>query len=186
MRLDYLEPVRVINEALLRAYGPHPEMPSKALYRLSYAADCIEQRKGDFKVYVDGTNCLLREEKNVVREVHKYNYLYDLDCFVVEKLLPNPHQDVFGENYSYECFYAFKPGMLPPLKAVLFLINSQVLITGLAPKTEKEAIERDRVKLAEEKIKTRELLDEQYDYTEISMRLKHGAAVTDFHPKAGK
>jgi hypothetical protein len=62
-------------------------------------------------------------------------------------------------------------------------MNMLLIVGGTAPKTQKEAENRDKEKLALEKVKTRAYLDEKLDYTDISLRLKHGAAVTDFNSK---
>lgn len=181
MRLDAENYCAEITKGLTTGWGMHPEA-NKPLFRLAYVGNLTERRKGDFKVYLEGTDVLVREEKNVVRDVKKYAYLDD-DRFIVEKLVPNPHSDVFGENFTYESVYCFALGVRPPLRACVFLINALLVMGGNAPKTEKEAVDRDKEKMKVEKIRTREILDTHFDYTDISLRLKHGSAVTDFNSK---
>jgi hypothetical protein len=174
MNISQLEEVRSINEKLETLYGRHTvkNLPD---FRLSYCADQYERRSGTFKVY--SGDIFLREETGI-REVKKYAYIDD-DIWLVERLVPNTHQDVMDGDYVYECFYAFKKiGHVPPLRAVIFLMNSLLVVGGLQPKTEAEAINRDNERKAHETKKIREILDTELDYTELSMRMKHGAAVS--------
>jgi hypothetical protein len=179
MRIDYLPKLNEINKALEKLYGVHP-IKKQANFRMSYAGDQYEKRNGTFNVYIG--DIFLREELGI-REVKKYPYIDD-DTFIMERLIGNCHQDVMEGDYIYECFYSFKQvDHIPPLKAAIFVMNMLLIVGGTAPKTQKEAENRDKEKLALEKVKTRAYLDEKLDYTDISLRLKHGAAVTDFNSK---
>lgn len=182
MEISKLEQVRLINEKLERLFGKHAikNLPN---FRLSYAGEQFEKRQGTFSVYCG--DIFLREESGI-REVKKYAYLDD-DTWLMERLVPNLHQDVMEGDYTYECFYAFKKiDHVPPLRAVIFVMNMLLVVGGTQPKTEKEAVARDEERKQRESKKIREMLDTEMDYTEISMRLKHGAAVTDFNEKVGK
>jgi len=104
----------------------------------------------------------------------------------MERLVPNLHTDVMEGDYIYECFLRFnKVDHVPPLRACIFAIQSLFVINGTKrqPQTEKEAIEQDEERKKQETKVIREMLDTELDYTELSMRLKHGAAVTDFNNK---
>lgn len=179
MDINNLEQVRSINETLGRLYGRHTakNLPN---FRLVYCGEMFEKRSGTFRVY--SGDIFLREEVGI-REVKKYEYIDD-DIWLVERLVPNTHTDVMEGDYVYECFYSFKKiDHVPPIRALIFLINSLMVVGGHQPKNEKEAIARDDERKKQETIKIREMLDTELDYTEVSMRLKHGSAVTDFNSK---
>lgn len=181
MEISNLQQVVSINNQLGILWGRHPvkNLPN---FRLAYAGEQYEKRRGTFNVYIDETDTFLRTETGI-KEVKKYAYIDD-DTWILERLIPNTMQDVAEGDYIYECFVSFKKvDHVPPLKACVFAINSLMVIGGTAPKTEKEALERENERMAKEKIKMREILDTKYDYTEVSMRLKHGAGVAGFHPK---
>lgn len=179
MDISNLEQVRIINETLGRLYGIHTikNLPN---FRLAYCADRYEKRQGTFSVY--SGDIFLREETGI-KEVKKYPYIDD-DIWLAERLVANMNQDVMEGDYVYECFYSFKKiDHVPPIKAMIFLINSLLVVGGHQPKTEKEAVYRDEERKKKETKRIREVLDTELDYTEISMRLKHGSAVTDFNSK---
>lgn len=181
MNISNLQQVVEINKQLENLYGIHTikNLPN---FRLAYAGEQYEKRSGEFSVY--SGDIYLRTETGI-HEVKKYPQIED-DIWIVERLVPNQHQDVMEGDYIYECLYAFKKiDHIPPIRAIEFLIRSLFVINGtqLQPKTEKEAIEKDNEKKKKETKKIREMLDTEFDYTDISMRLKHGAAVTDFNSK---
>lgn len=183
MNIQSLEQVRIINEKLENLYGRNTvvNLPN---FRLSYCGDLYEKRSGTFSVY--SGDIFLREETGI-REVKKYAYIDD-DIWLIERLIPNPHQDVMAGSHSYECVYSFpKIDHVPPLRAIIFFMNAFFVIGGTEnlrqPKTEKEALDRDNKRKDAEVKKARELLDTEFDYTEISMRLKHGSAVAGFESK---
>lgn len=176
MNIQSLEQVRVINETMERLYGKHT-IKDAPNFRLVYCGDQFEKRKGEFSVY--SGDIYLRTESGI-REVKKYAYIDD-DIWIIERLIPNHHQDVMEGSFVYEPVYAFPPlDHVPPLKAIIFFMNMFFIVGGTAqqPKTEEEALDRHNKRKAEEVIKARELLDTEYDYTEISMRLKHGSAIS--------
>jgi hypothetical protein len=179
MDISNLEQVVSINKTLERLYNRHPVKPLPN-FRLVFAGEQFEKRKGTFSVY--SGDIFLREETGI-REVKKYRYLDD-DIWVIERLVANTHTDVMEGDYVYEPVYAFpKIDHVPPVRAIIFFMNMMFLVGGTQPKNEKEAIAQDNVKKSQETKKVREILDTKFDYTETSMRLKHGAAVTDFNQK---
>lgn len=179
MEISKLEEVRLINEKLEKLYGKHT-VKNQANFRLAYCGEQFETRKGTFSVY--SGDVFLREESGI-REVKKYAYLDD-DTWIIERLIPNLHTDVMDGDFVYEPVYAFpKIDHVPPFRAINFFMNMFLVVGGTTKKTEKDAIAKDEERKIAETKKIRELLDTEMDYTEMSMRLKHGAAVTDFHSK---
>lgn len=179
MDIGKLEEVRLINEKLEKLYGKHT-IKNQANFRLVYCGEQFERRQGTFSVY--SGDVFLREETGI-REVKKYEYIDD-DIWIIERLVANLHTDVMDGDYVYEPVYAFpKIDHVPPLRAIIFFMNSFFIVGGTTKKTEKDAIAADEERKRLETIKIREMLDTEMDYTEVSMRLKHGSAVTDFHSK---
>lgn len=144
--------ILLVNEKLERVYGRHVDVP-QALYRIVWANDQIEKRKSD----VTEAGIVL-PYGSVIREVPKYWYLQDQ--YVLEKLVPNIHQDVEG-SYIYDPLFPFD--FVPTFEACAHVIKSwQTTAKRLKsewPQNQYQADQAEQRHLNKEKARTKNLFD---------------------------
>lgn len=169
MDFNKVEEVSIINSHLERIHHRHPvkNLPN---FRLVWANDQLETRNGTFTITTDA-GIFLREESGI-KQVKKYPFYEDL--WVIERLIPNPHQDVIGEDYVYEPIYTFK--IFPIWRAVEFLLRAlfNPEFRKQTPKTQKEADYQDNEKKKKESAYIRNLIDT----TSAEIALHSGEAVS--------
>jgi len=162
----------VINDRLRENFGLHGDF-ALPRFRVVHSDDQLEKRYGTFSAYAG--DIFLREETGI-REIPKYPWLDNQ--WVLERLFPNIHQDVYEGNCTYEPLWAYPTGL--PLNwdmieaGVKKALDILPVDTVEIPKTEKEATYR----VEEEKEKERKSILNQLDNTSVQSALHDGAAVT--------
>lgn len=163
------------NQKLLELYGRHVES-NTARFRVVHSGDQLEKRFGTFDVYNGST--YLRTEENVIREMPKYGHLDNQ--WVIERLEPNVHQDVYDGDFIYECLWALPTGL--PLnweavdvvvKASLDMLSIDKAESGI-PRTQKQAEEIHKEELAKES----ELILDKFSDESLTSALHFGSAVS--------
>jgi hypothetical protein len=168
---------KVMNDRLLEMYGRHLST-DKANFRVTWSEDQFEKRFGTFNVYYG--DVFVREEVGI-RSVPKYEYLDHQ--WVVERLHPNYYKDVMEGEYIYEPLWAFPKNLPLKWEAIDYCVKMALKLLPIdyekrTPQTEKEAINQDNQRKAEEVKEARRELDNISDPSELELRLKDGDAVS--------
>ena len=161
-----------INERLKQLYGKFVDTENPR-YRVVFSDDEIEKRHGTFNVTTEG-GVFLREETGI-REVPKYEWLQGQ--WVLERLLPNMHKEVYEGEYTYEPLYAFPPGLPIKWEAIHFvcqIAEGAIKNESELPKTEKQAWEEIERQKAKDSARILNMLDN----TAVQSALHDGGAVS--------
>jgi len=151
MDFNKISDVALINTRLEELYNKHI-VKNQANFRLVWANDQIEKRRGTFNVYYG--DIFLRQESGI-KEVPKYPWFQDE--WVVERLIENYFPDIYEGDYVYEPVYSFK--IFPTWRAVEFMLDNLFRPRNPQPKTQKEADYREEQRFEKEKQATRDVLD---------------------------
>src|SRR5689334_9913247 len=104
-----------INERLETLYGLHT-IKSLPNFRVIWGAAQYEKRRiSERDVYTD-SGIWLRKEYNVIDEVPKYPDWKE--CWILERLIPNCHTDVFDGDFIYEPLWVFNEGLELSYRAI--------------------------------------------------------------------
>jgi hypothetical protein len=152
------------------------ELDGRPRYKLAWAPDCFEIRKGTFDSYVAGTNIFIKSVTET-RQVPKYTYLGD--CYVIEQLIfgCNNSELPLAFNGSYEPMYAFRSEAGIPLP--LNLRVAEIVMDALMYKRSAGQIKSDDATL--EELKDKQEFQANMDMLECStlgVALRLGSAVT--------
>lgn len=182
MNLAFVTEAKEVNEKLEKKYGCHT-VKNQANFRIVFAGDQLETRKGNFEVFTD-SGIYLRTDFNCVRTVPKYPQFPE-NSWVLERLVANLHTDVMDGDYVYEPVYNYKEGMFPIWRACEFTVEQ--LFVKKQPHTQKEAEYRD----AEKKAKEVAYIKNAIDATGLRTALHDGEALSfsnkdgiDYRPSA--
>lgn len=156
MNLNDLTEVEVINERMTRLYGLHTvkNLPN---YRVVFADEkYTEKRSGTFSVHAG--DIFLREETGI-REVEKYPWCRNQ--WVVEGIIPNPHNDVYEGDYIYNIVWAFPENLPLNWLAVMRVMHAVFNhVKTFRPKNQQEISDEENLKLAARKAEARNLLED--------------------------
>jgi len=162
----------VINDRLRNFFGIHEEA-NLPRFRVIFSDDQIERRFGEFEHY--SGEIYLRTEKSI-QQVHKYSWLDGQ--WVVERLHPNIHKDVYDGDFTYEPLYVF-PAMLPLKWEMVEIVAKKALeilpieIDERRTKTQKQAEDDLERRISKEKAEYLNMMDN----TALQSALHDGGAV---------
>lgn len=170
--------VEEINDRLLRFYGRSYDLQ---LWRIVNSETQFEKRLTKFD---DKGNELLQAE---VRELPKYKqWLHNQ--WILERLMPVPEINMkeLVEPLSYECLYAFEPGVFPSWEALAFVIaivnKKSAEVVGVAytdPDIIQGPVTNNAEYLAWKSKQTKDIMENLFgDESDISTQLAHGEAVS--------
>lgn len=168
MNFAYIAETEITNERLKKLYGTHT-VTNKANFRLVFADDQIEKRKGTFKQYYG--DVFIREVSGI-QEVPKYPFF--TGQWILERLVPNVMKDEIDGDYSYEPVYAFPQNIYPIWKAIDFFLFHLFNPKANLPRTQKEADYQENERIEKEKQRTRDMLDT----TPLETSLNDGSAMS--------
>jgi hypothetical protein len=167
MNFAYLTDTAITNQRLKEMYGTNvnKNLPN---FRLVFANDQVEKRKGTFREYWG--EVFLREVTGI-KEVPKYPFFQD--CWILERLVPNVLEDVEGD-FTYEPVYRFPENVYPIWRAIEFFMFNIFNPKANLPRTQKEADYQEEERIAKEKKRTRDMIDT----TSLETALNDGNAMS--------
>lgn len=155
MELRETEEARRINDRLEEIYGHHT-IYNKPNFRIVYSETEYEKRLGEF-TDVDNSGNVIRTVKEI-RLVPKYPWIDR--AWVLERIIPNPHQDLREGDYTYEPIFAFDEGVEVSWWSVNQVVQvCQVRRKSDNPKTQSECDTKEAELLQKEKDRTRNMMD---------------------------
>lgn len=177
--------VEEINDRLLRYFGRSYDLP---LWRIVNSDTEYEKRLTKFD---DRGNELLQAE---VRELPKYKqWLHNQ--WILERLMPVPDINMkeLVTPLSYECLYAFEPGIFPSWEALAFIIavvNRKAAQVVGAEYTDPDIltgpVTNDIEYLAWRQKQAKQVYEDLFgNESDISTQLEYGEAVSMTGPKFG-